>query len=226
MIRGGIRRVRLPIPGGFTIYNALGVIACALNLGLELEAVAGALAQARGVKGRIEVVPTPTDYTVIIDYAHTPDALENILTTVRDFTPGRVICVFGCGGDRDRSKRPVMGAIASALADTAVVTSDNPRTEEPGAIIRDILAGMDGGGAEAVVESDRRAAIALALNMARPGDTVLLAGKGHETYQEICGVRHHLDEREVVAACFPDGVQARPAMAKTEEDRGDSLDFS
>ena len=226
VIRGGIRRVRLPIPGGFTIYNALGVIACALNLGLELEAVAGALAQARGVKGRIEVVPTPTDYTVIIDYAHTPDALENILTTVRDFTPGRVICVFGCGGDRDRSKRPVMGAIASALADTAVVTSDNPRTEEPGAIIRDILAGMDGGGAEAVVESDRRAAIALALNMARPGDTVLLAGKGHETYQEICGVRHHLDEREVVAACFPDGVQARPAMAKTEEDRGDSLDFS
>ncbi|MGN8875830.1 UDP-N-acetylmuramoyl-L-alanyl-D-glutamate--2,6-diaminopimelate ligase [Pseudoflavonifractor sp. HCP28S3_F10] len=226
VIRGGICRVRLPIPGGFTIYNALGVIACALNLGLELGAIADALAQARGVKGRIEVVPTPTDYTVIIDYAHTPDALENILTTVRDFTPGRVICVFGCGGDRDRSKRPVMGAIADALADTAVVTSDNPRTEEPGAIIRDILAGMDGGGAKVVVESDRRAAIALALNMARPGDTVLLAGKGHETYQEIGGVRHHLDEREVVAACFPDGAQARPAMAKTEEDRGNSLDFS
>ena len=226
VIRGGICRVRLPIPGGFTIYNALGVIACALNLGLELGAIADALAQARGVKGRIEVVPTPTDYTVIIDYAHTPDALENILTTVRDFTPGRVICVFGCGGDRDRSKRPVMGAIADALADTAVVTSDNPRTEEPGAIIRDIMAGMDGGGAEVVVESDRRAAISLALNMARPGDTVLLAGKGHETYQEIGGVRHHLDEREVVAACFPDGAQARPAMAKTEEDRGNSLDFS
>lgn len=226
VIRGGICRVRLPIPGGFTIYNALGVIACALNLGLELGAIADALAQARGVKGRIEVVPTPTDYTVIIDYAHTPDALENILTTVRDFTPGRVICVFGCGGDRDRSKRPVMGAIADALADTAVVTSDNPRTEEPGAIIRDILAGMDGGGAEVVVESDRRSAIALALNMARPGDTVLLAGKGHETYQEIGGVRHHLDEREVVAACFPDGARARPAMAKTEEDRGHCLGFS
>ena len=139
---------------------------------------------------------------MLIDYAHTPDALENILTTVRDFTKGRVICLFGCGGDRDRSKRPQMGAIAGQLADVAVVTSDNPRTEEPEAIIRDVLAGMAGTQAQCHVEPDRRKAIPLALSLARRGDTVVLAGKGHETYQEINGVEHHLDEREEVAAFF------------------------
>ncbi|WP_297232417.1 UDP-N-acetylmuramoyl-L-alanyl-D-glutamate--2,6-diaminopimelate ligase [uncultured Flavonifractor sp.] len=197
-----IARIKLPIPGGFTIYNALGVISCGLTLGLPLGQIAAALARARGVKGRIEVVPVPADYTVLIDYAHTPDALENILTTVRDFTRGRVICLFGCGGDRDRSKRPQMGAIAGQLADVAVVTSDNPRTEEPGAIIRDVLAGMAGTQAQCHVEPDRRKAIPLALSLARTGDTVVLAGKGHETYQEINGVEHHLDEREEVAAFF------------------------
>ena len=199
---GEIARVRLPIPGGFTIYNALGVIACGLVLGLHLTDIARALAGARGVRGRIEVVPVPADYTVLIDYAHTPDALENILTTVRDFTSGRVICLFGCGGDRDRSKRPKMGAIAGTLADVAVVTSDNPRTEDPQAILRDILAGMEGTPARRYVEPDRRAAIRLALDQARPGDTVVLAGKGHETYQEVAGVRQHLDEREEIAAYF------------------------
>ena len=197
-----IARVRLPIPGGFTIYNALGVIACGLTLGLPLGQIATALANVKGLKGRIEVVPVPADYTVLIDYAHTPDALENILTTVRDFTRGRVICLFGCGGDRDRSKRPKMGAIAGQLADVAVVTSDNPRTEAPQAIIDDILKGMEDAGAERHVEPDRRRAIALALSLARAGDTVVLAGKGHETYQEIDGVQHHLDEREEVAAFF------------------------
>jgi UDP-N-acetylmuramoyl-L-alanyl-D-glutamate--2,6-diaminopimelate ligase len=201
--RGEIARVRLPIPGGFTIYNALGVLSCGLALHLPLAPMAAALAGAEGVKGRIEVVNIPADYTVIIDYAHTPDALENILTTVRDFTPGRVICLFGCGGDRDRTKRPIMGATAAALADLVVVTSDNPRTEEPGAIIGEILDGMGReGDAPYVVEPDRRAAIRRALDCARAGDTVVLAGKGHETYQEIGGVQYHLDEREEIAAYF------------------------
>ena len=199
---GAISRVRLPIPGGFTVYNALGVLTCGLALGLPLADCADALAKAPGVKGRIEVVPVPADFAVIIDYAHTPDALENILTTVRDFTAGRVICLFGCGGDRDRTKRPQMGAIAGSLADVAVVTSDNPRTEEPEAIIRDILPGLEGTAAEVVVEPDRRAAIRRALSLAKPGDTVVLAGKGHETYQEVGTRVLHLDEREEVAAYF------------------------
>ena len=171
-------------------------------LGLPLTGCANALAHAKGVRGRVEVVPVPADFTVLIDYAHTPDALENVLTTVRDFTAGRVICLFGCGGDRDRSKRPKMGTIAGTLADVAVVTSDNPRTEDPVAIIQDILAGMEGTPAVRHVEPDRRRAIALALSLAQPGDTVVLAGKGHETYQEINGVQHHLDEREEIAAWF------------------------
>ncbi len=200
--RGTIGRVFLPIPGGFSIYNALGVIACALNLGVELPAVITALRTAQGVKGRIEVVPVPAAYTVIIDYAHTPDALENILTTLRDLTDRRVICLFGCGGDRDRSKRAVMGGVAATLADVCVVTSDNPRTEEPGDIIGDILSGMGEAAAAPLVEPDRRAAIRLALSQAQPGDVVVLAGKGHETYQEIDGIQHHLDEREEVVAYF------------------------
>ena len=199
---GAISRVRLPIPGGFTVYNALGVLTCGLALGLPLADCADALAKAPGVKGRIEVVPVPADFAVIIDYAHTPDALENILTTVRDFTAGRVICLFGCGGYRDRTKRPQMGAIAGSLADVAVVTSDNPRTEEPEAIIRDILPGLEGTAAQVVVEPDRRAAIRRALSLAKPGDTVVLAGKGHETYQEVGTQVLHLDEREEVAAYF------------------------
>ena len=199
---GEIARVRLPIPGGFTIYNALGVLCCGLALGLPLADCAAALRAAPGVKGRVEVVPVPADYTVLIDYAHTPDALENVLTAVRDFTAGRVICLFGCGGDRDRTKRPRMGAIAGELADVAVVTSDNPRTEPPEAIIADILPGLEGAAAEVAVEPDRRSAIRLALSLARPGDTVVLAGKGHETYQEVGERRLHLDEREEVAAFF------------------------
>lgn len=200
--RDALARVSLPIPGGFSVYNALGALACCLALGLPLEPCAAALAHVRGVKGRVEVVPTPTDYTVLIDYAHTPDALENVLLTVRDFTPGRVICVFGCGGDRDQGKRPIMGQIAQRLADAAVVTSDNPRTEDPMAIIGDILSGFREGEAPAAVEPDRARAIALALSMAEAGDTVLLAGKGHETYQEVNGVQRHLDEREIVADYF------------------------
>ena len=150
LVQGDISRVHLPIPGGFSIYNAL----------------------------------------------------ENILTTARAFTAGRLFCLFGCGGDRDRSKRPIMGAIAEELADVAVVTFDNPRTEDPQSIIDAILAGMSGNAAARHVEPDRRAAIAWALSQGRPGDVIVLAGKGHEVYQEVDGVQHHLDEREVVAEYF------------------------
>ncbi len=199
---GDIRRVRLPIPGGFSIYNALGVLACTQGLGLPLSAAAEALAHVKGVKGRIEVVPVPAPYTVLIDYAHTPDALENILTTVRGLTQNRVVCLFGCGGDRDRSKRPVMGAIAADLADFVVVTDDNPRTEPPQAIIDDILKGMEGTPTPYAVKPDRRAAIPCLPAHGRPGGGFVLAGKGHETYQEINGVKHHLDEREEIKDFF------------------------
>ena len=202
LILGRISRAHLPIPGGFSIYNALAALSAGLCLGLELERMTAVMPALHGVKGRVEVVPVPQAYTVIIDYAHTPNALENILTTARDFTAGRLICVFGCGGDRDKTKRPIMGAIAAELADVAVVTSDNPRTEDPQAIIEDILAGMEEEGAALHVEPDRRAAIAWALNQGRPGDVIVLAGKGHETYQEIGTVQFHLDEREVVADYF------------------------
>ena len=199
---GKLAHIHLPIPGGFSIYNALSALSAGLCLGLGLEEMAAAMPNLHGVKGRVEVVPVPRAYTVLIDYAHTPNALENILTTARDFTAGRLICLFGCGGDRDRTKRPIMGAIAGELADLAVVTSDNPRTEDPRAIIDDILSGMGEGEAGLHVEPDRPAAIAWALEQGKPGDVIVLAGKGHETYQEINGIQHHLDEREVVADYF------------------------
>lgn len=197
-----ISRVHLPIPGGFSIYNALATLSVGMCLGLELSAMTAALRCVHGVKGRVEVVPVPRAYTVIIDYAHSPNALENILMTARSFTAGRLICLFGCGGDRDRSKRPIMGAIAQELADVAIVTSDNPRTEEPMDIIRDILAGMEPDPACIHVEPDRREAIGWALAQGKPGDVIVLAGKGHETYQEIGTVQYHLDEREVITAWF------------------------
>ena len=191
--------VTLPIPGKFTVYNALTVLGAAVQLGISLEDAARALATAHGVKGRVEVVPTPgKPYTVLIDYAHTPDGLENVLSSVRGFCKGRMIAVFGCGGDRDRTKRPVMGAIGVKLADIVVVTSDNPRTEEPAAIIRDIMEGV-GDAKNAVVVENRVEAIHYAMDIAQKDDIIVLAGKGHETYQEICGVKHHMDEREIVA---------------------------
>ena len=200
---GHIARVHLPIPGGFSIYNALAALSAGLCLELPLEQLAPALRSVHGVKGRVEVVPVPRAYTVLIDYAHSPNALENILPTARDFTAGRLICLFGCGGDRDKTKRPIMGAIARELADLVVLTSDNPRTEEPEAIIRDIQAGMtEEDGAPVHVEPDRRRAIAWALDQGRPGDVIVLAGKGHETYQEVNGVQLPMDEREIVADWF------------------------
>ncbi len=193
--------VRLPIPGKFTVYNALSVLGCALQLGIPLADAASALGSAKGVKGRVEVVPTPgTDYTVLIDYAHTPDGLENVLSSVKGYCKGRLIAVFGCGGDRDPIKRPIMGRIGTDIADYAIITSDNPRTENPGKIIQDILKGVNSAKNNYEMIENRPKAIQHAMDIAGKNDIIVLAGKGHETYQEICGVKHHLDEREVVAA--------------------------
>lgn len=191
----------LGIPGAFSVYNALSALSAALALGIAPEKAAASLATARGVKGRAEVVPTPgKDYTVLIDYSHTPDSLENILKTVREFARGRVIAVFGCGGDRDPIKRPIMGKIAADLADLVVVTSDNPRTEDPMAIIDQILVGIPQNQTPTTVIENRRQAIRWAMDNAQAGDVIVLAGKGHETYQEIGHEKFHLDEREEVAA--------------------------
>lgn len=213
---GKLSRIHLPIPGGFSIYNALAALSTGLCLGLELEDMARALRCVHGVKGRVEVVPVPRAYTVLIDYAHTPNALENILMTARDFTAGRLICLFGCGGDRDKTKRPIMGAIARELSDLVVVTSDNPRTEDPEAIIADILSGMEEG--PIYVEPDRRRAIGWALEQGRPGDVIVLAGKGHETYQEIDGIQYPMDEREIVKEWFQ--------KAETRQDKSGNIPLS
>ena len=202
--RGELARVRLAIPGHFSVENALAALGIALQLDMPLADAAKALATATGVKGRVEVVPTDTDYTVLIDYAHSPDGVENVLRAVRGFAKGRVVALFGCGGDRDRTKRPKMGAIAAALSDFCIVTSDNPRTEEPQAIIDDILEGMKDTNTPTRVIVDRPEAIRWALAHARKEDIIVLMGKGHETYQEVNHVKHHMDEREIVADYFAD----------------------
>lgn len=191
--------IHVSIPGEFMVYNALGVLAAAKSLGIPLSSSAQVLAKSAGVKGRVEVVPVPWDYTVLIDYAVTPDAIENVLNTVRGFAKGRVVILFGCGGDRDRGKRPKMGKIAAQLADFVIVTSDNPRTEDPDFIISEILPGLEGTATPYVVEADRVKAIHYALDHAQTDDVIILAGKGHETYQIIGHEKRHLDEREVVA---------------------------
>ena len=190
--------VTLHIPGAFSLYNALAALAAAQALGIPIEDAAQALSLCQGVRGRAEVVPTDTDYTVLIDYAHTPDGLKNILSTVCGFADARVLVVFGCGGDRDRTKRAEMGRIAARLADEVIVTSDNPRTENPYAILHEILAGMADSATPFAVLESRREAIAYALDHARTGDVVVLAGKGHETYQVVGAETLPLDERQVV----------------------------
>ena len=201
-VSGGEKvEVKLPIPGKFTVYNALNVLGMAMQLDISLNDAAAALRTAQGVKGRVEVVPTPgKDYTILIDYAHTPDGLENVLSSGKGFCKGRLIAVFGCGGDRDPIKRPIMGKIGTDIADIAIVTSDNPRTEDPAKIIEDIVKGIDQSKNNYEIIENRPAAIRHAMDIARKNDIIILAGKGHETYQEINGVKHHLDEREVVAA--------------------------
>jgi UDP-N-acetylmuramoyl-L-alanyl-D-glutamate--2,6-diaminopimelate ligase len=186
--------IQLKLRGRFNAENALGALAASRLLGIDDEAIVRGLEAVRGVPGRFEPVAEGQPFEVIVDYSHKPEALESVLRTARELTEGRVICVFGCGGDRDRGKRPVMGRIASELADLAIVTSDNPRSEDPAAIIDEILAGVT---REVEVESDRAAAIERALSEAAEGDVVLIAGKGHEQGQEFADRTIPFDDREV-----------------------------
>ncbi len=194
-----IGRCYCPIPGRFSVYNSLCAATVALSLGIGFTDVLSAISKSKGVKGRIEVVPCDKDFTIIIDYAHSPDGLENIISSLKEIADGRVVTVFGCGGDRDKTKRPKMGKIAAELSDFCVVTSDNPRSENPSAIIEDILAGMKGINTPYEVVEQRRDAIEFAIKNAKPKDIILLAGKGHETYQILPTGTIHFDEREVVA---------------------------
>lgn len=186
-----------PIPGGFNVANTLAAVAAAASAGYDAEAVARAIAEGPGVPGRLERVDAGQDFEVVVDYAHKPDAVAAALATLRPLTRGRLIVVLGAGGDRDPGKRPVMGEIAARDADVLVVTDDNPRSEEPAEIRRAILDGTTAGNAEVLEIGDRRAAIAEAVRRAGDGDVVLIAGKGHETGQEVGGVLHPFDDREV-----------------------------
>lgn len=190
------------IPGDFSVYNSLAAIGAVSALGFSLEDTVKAISQAKSVKGRLELVETNTPFGVIIDYAHTPDGLEKAINAVRGFTKGRVITLFGCGGDRDKTKRPKMGRMATELSDIVIITTDNPRTEDPDEIIKEILIGTVGSKAEVITITDRSEAIAEALKIAKQGDTILLAGKGHETYQVIGTERVHYDEREVIKSAL------------------------
>lgn len=193
---GGVRCVELPLLGAFNVSNALVAAGCALALGIEPATIERGLADAPQVPGRLERIDAGQDFTVLVDYAHTPDGLESAITAVRAITPGRVITVFGCGGDRDPDKRALMGRVAGQGSDMAVLTSDNPRSEDPVGIILQVEDGLNATPSEHRVEVDRRAAIALALRLARAGDTVLIAGKGHEDYQIFADRTVHFDDRE------------------------------
>ncbi len=196
-IRGTTSRLHTPLAGRHNIYNCLAAASAAHAIGIDSQSIVVGLEAITRIDGRLERVDRDCGFTVLVDYAHTPEALQNVLTAIRDLAPRRIICVFGCGGDRDKTKRPKMGAIAAEMSDVVVVTSDNPRSEEPEAIIADIRAGIER--TDAIVEPDRRAAIATAIELAGPGDVVLLAGKGHETYQQLADGRIDFDDRVVAA---------------------------
>ncbi|HEV2998197.1 MAG TPA: UDP-N-acetylmuramoyl-L-alanyl-D-glutamate--2,6-diaminopimelate ligase [Solirubrobacteraceae bacterium] len=200
---GGEHALSLPLPGRFNVSNALGALAAVHGMGGDLATLLGALERGVRVPGRFEPVQEGQDFAVLVDYAHTPDSLQNVLAAARELARGRVVCVFGAGGDRDRGKRPMMGRIAAGLADVTIVTSDNPRSEDPGAILAEILAGAGGTSEGVRAEVDRRAAIAQALELAREGDVVVIAGKGHEQGQELA------EGRKVP---FDDATVAREAL--------------
>ncbi|OQB24623.1 MAG: UDP-N-acetylmuramoyl-L-alanyl-D-glutamate--LD-lysine ligase [Firmicutes bacterium ADurb.Bin182] len=196
----GSTRMHIPIPGLFSVFNAMGAVAVALEIGLPMSAIKRGMENMLSVSGRLEPLPTGSrDFTVLLDYAHTPDALENILKTVREFAKARIVTLFGCGGDRDKAKRPIMGETAGRFSDFLIVTSDNPRSEDPYAIIASIEEGVKKSGCGYVIIENRKEAIKYALENAQKDDIIVLAGKGHESYQEIRGVKHHFDEKEIVA---------------------------
>ncbi len=194
--------VTLAAPGRFMVYNALAAIACACTLGADFAAACEAMCRAPAVPGRLEHVDEGQDFRVIVDYAHSPESVKQICVTAREFTRGRLIVLLGCGGNRDRTKRPIMGNTAAQYADLVVVTTDNPRFEEPQAIIDDILPGLADAACPYVSIADRREAIGYAIREAKTGDTVLLLGKGHETYQEVRGVRSHFSDAEEARAAL------------------------
>ena len=191
-------RVEIDLPGKFSVYNSLTAIAICSYFGIDSNTICDALKDAK-VKGRIEMIKVSDDFTLMIDYAHNAMSLESLLTTLREYNPTRLVCLFGCGGDRSRDRRFSMGEVSGKLADLSVITSDNPRTEEPLAIIDDILVGIKKTTGKYTVIPDRRKAIEWVIHNGQPGDIIVLAGKGHEDYQEINGIKHHLDEREVIA---------------------------
>jgi UDP-N-acetylmuramoyl-L-alanyl-D-glutamate--2,6-diaminopimelate ligase len=195
---GGLA-IRSPLRGAFNVENCLAAFATARALGIDDRVAADAIAGVRGVPGRVETVEAGQAFLVIVDYAHTPDSVENVLRAARPLAAGRLIVVLGCGGDRDRAKRPLMGRAATSNADRTFITSDNPRSEDPLAIITEITPGAEEGGGSFVVEPDRRAAIRLAMTEAEPGDVVVIAGKGHETYQELADRTIAFDDRTVAA---------------------------
>ncbi len=191
-------RVEIDLPGKFSVYNSLTAIAICHYFNIDESTICSALKDAK-VKGRIEMIKVSDDFTLMIDYAHNAMALESLLTTLREYNPKRLVCLFGCGGDRSRDRRFSMGEVSGKLADLSVITSDNPRTEDPQAIINDILVGINKTTGKYIEIIDRRKAIEWVIHNGQPGDIIILAGKGHEDYQEINGIKNHLDEREVIA---------------------------
>lgn len=200
--------VEVNVPGSFSVYNSLTAIAICQHFKVPKEKILEALLHVT-VKGRIEIVPVTKRYTLMIDYAHNAMSLESLLTTLKAYDPGRLVCMFGCGGNRAKSRRYEMGEVSSKLADLTVVTSDNPRDEEPMDIINDILEGVKKADGEYVTVPDRKEAIAYCMKHAQDGDIIVLAGKGHEDYQEIRGVKHHMDERELIAQIIEENPELK-----------------
>ncbi len=196
--------VEIDIPGKFSVYNSMTAISICRHFGVDADTICQSLSQIH-VKGRVELLPISSKFTLMIDYAHNAMSLESLLTTLKEYHPKRLVCLFGCGGNRSRDRRFLMGEVSSRLADLTIVTSDNPRNEEPEAIIEDIITGVKRANGRYISIVDRAGAIRYAIEHAAEGDVIVLAGKGHEDYQEICGRKYHMDERELVADVVKDG---------------------